>query len=122
VILDENLSPKVAVSLRDAGVDAIHVRDRGMLAASDPEVLERAFSEDRVLFTSNVKDFLKLARSCEVHAGMVMLPGGLLRDEQRALIEKALDAMRAETDMVNRVLTVGLDGSVTAEDLPEEDE
>ena len=123
VILVENLSPRVAVSLRAAGVDVIHVRDRGMCwRPLTPMVLERAFSEDRVLFTCNVEDFRKLARGCEVHAGMVMLPGGLLREEQRELIESALKAMCTEADMVNRVLTVALDGSVTAEDLPEEDE
>jgi predicted nuclease of predicted toxin-antitoxin system len=63
LLLDENLSPKVAEALvRDDGVDACHVRDRGMLEASDSEVLEKAYSEDRILVTANVDDFTKLAR------------------------------------------------------------
>jgi predicted nuclease of predicted toxin-antitoxin system len=50
LLLDENLSPRVAVILRDAdGIDAIHVRDRGLLRASDHAVLERAYADDRVL-------------------------------------------------------------------------
>ncbi len=49
LLLDENLSPKVAETLaRDDGIDACHIRDRGLLGATDPEVLERAFSEDRI--------------------------------------------------------------------------
>jgi len=49
--LDENLSPKVAEVLRsEDGVDACHVRDRGLLEATDREVLDRAYGEDRVPF------------------------------------------------------------------------
>ncbi|MCL2447640.1 MAG: DUF5615 family PIN-like protein [Polyangiaceae bacterium] len=60
LLLDENLSPKVAEILRDAdGIDAVHVRDRGLLRASDAVVLERAYAEDRVLATKNVDDFVK---------------------------------------------------------------
>jgi predicted nuclease of predicted toxin-antitoxin system len=32
------------------------VRDRGLLAATDAEVLDRAYDEDRVLVTANVGD------------------------------------------------------------------
>jgi predicted nuclease of predicted toxin-antitoxin system len=57
LLLDENLSSKVAETLRSTdGIDACHVRDRGILGATDPEVLERAFLEDRILMTSNVGD------------------------------------------------------------------
>jgi predicted nuclease of predicted toxin-antitoxin system len=46
------------------------VRDRGLLGARDHPVLEAAFAEDRVLATSNVDDFVKLARTREVHPGI----------------------------------------------------
>jgi len=52
LLLDENLSPKVAESLAcDDGLYACHTRDRGLLGATDPEVLERAFVEDRIFVT-----------------------------------------------------------------------
>ena len=60
LLLDESLSPAVAVALVADGIDACHVRDRGILGATDPQVLERAFLEDRVLVTLNVNDFVKL--------------------------------------------------------------
>ena len=42
LLLDENLSPKVAQTLaREEGIDACHIRDRGMLNASDGDVLEK---------------------------------------------------------------------------------
>ncbi len=119
LLLDENLSPKVAMWLRDSGIDAIHLRDRGLLEATDREVLDQAFNENRVLVTANVGDFLKLARARELHAGIVVLDdGGLLRDEQHEVVRRAYDAMLGERDMVNRVLRVARDGTMTFEDVP----
>lgn len=54
LLLDENISPKVAEELaRVDGLDACHVCDRGLLAATDAEVLERAYDEDHILVTAN---------------------------------------------------------------------
>ncbi len=62
LLIDEDLSPRVAHRPREEdGVDAVHVRDRGQLGALDHEVLEMAFAEDRILATSNVRDFRRLA-------------------------------------------------------------
>jgi predicted nuclease of predicted toxin-antitoxin system len=84
LLLDENISPWVSVTLsREDGFDACGVRDRGLLKASDKAVLEKAFIEDRILVTKNVKDFEKLARAAELHAGIVFIEAGdLVREEQ----------------------------------------
>jgi predicted nuclease of predicted toxin-antitoxin system len=119
LLLDENLSPAAAVALAADGIDACHVRDRGLLGASDHDVLERAYQEDRVLVTSNVDDFVKLATAREIHAGIVLIErGGLLREEQIALI-RGVAAMLAEHDgMLNELLHVTEDGSMTFEISP----
>ncbi len=69
LLLDENVSPAVAITLSAAveGVDAAHVRDRGMTGATDLDVLEKAFEEDRILVTANVGDFEKLAKARDLH-------------------------------------------------------
>lgn len=119
LLLDENLSPKVAEWLRTDGVDAIHLRDRGLLHLSDQRVLDRAFEEDRILVTANVADFVKLAQARELHAGIVLIDdGGLLRDEQHEVVRRALEAMAGTKDMVNRVLRVALDRTMTFEEIP----
>jgi predicted nuclease of predicted toxin-antitoxin system len=74
-IIDEDLSPRVARYLcQEFCFDAIAVRDRGLLGATDPEVLEYAFNEDRILVTANVRDFEKLAAAIEIHAGIILKP------------------------------------------------
>ena len=65
-LIDEDLSPKVAERLRiESGLDVIHVRERDLLGKPDPIILQRAYEEDRILVTANVKDFQRLARARE---------------------------------------------------------
>lgn len=123
LLLDENLSPRVAVELREQRIDAIHVRERGLLGATDPEVLERAYVEDRILATSNVDDFVKLAHARDLHPGIVLVEDGALpRSEQARILLRALEIVSREVeggrDLVNRVLHVWSDGEHLLEDVP----
>ena len=43
LLLDANLSPEVARLLKEAGHDAIHVADIGLLTATDPETAHGGF-------------------------------------------------------------------------------
>jgi predicted nuclease of predicted toxin-antitoxin system len=111
LLLDENLSPSVAVVLRDEGIDAVHIRDRGMTSATDGEVLDRAYAEDRILVTANVGDFEALAGARELHAGIALVEDGdLLRDEQEAVVRRIVVAIDGEyadaRHMVNRIMRV----------------
>jgi predicted nuclease of predicted toxin-antitoxin system len=123
-LIDEDLSPKVAERLRiEGGLDVIHVRDRDLLGKPDPVILQSAYDEDRILITANVKDFQRLARARELHSGIVLvLPGSLSRDEQLALMYKAVAELEQELlegrDMINRVLEIEANGECNFYDLP----
>jgi hypothetical protein len=75
--------------------------------------------KERIVVTANVRDFEKLARSCELHAGMILFESGdLLRQEQLDLIRRAVVAITERGDFVNTALRVALDGAMTFEQMP----
>ena len=118
LLLDENISPAAAVALAADGVDAWHVRDRGLEGTTDHELLDRAYQEDRILVTLNVGDFEKLVRERELHAGVVLIErAGLLRDEQIELMKSVAAALAEHGDLINQVLRVAEDGAMTFENL-----
>ncbi len=121
LLLDENISPRVALDLRDEGVDAVAVRDRGLRGASDPEVFRTALEEERIVVTKNVRDFERLAGSCALHAGVVLLEhNDLLRGEQLETLRRVVIELARRADMVNTVLRVAADGTMTFELVPPE--
>lgn len=119
LLLDENASPAAAIALRADGIDVYHVRDRGLLGVTDHELLERAYAEDRIVVTSNVCDFERLAPARELHAGIVLLErAGLLREEQIALIRQVAAMITEHGAMINEALRVDEDGAMTFEAIP----
>jgi predicted nuclease of predicted toxin-antitoxin system len=52
-LVDASLSPVVAAALRDAGHDAVHVVDLGLVTADDDRILGRAAQDDRVILTAD---------------------------------------------------------------------
>ena len=59
LLVDANLSPRVAEALRSAGHDAFHVADHGLLTASDETIFEFAQEHAAIVVTAD-SDFAML--------------------------------------------------------------
>jgi len=83
-LLDEQLSPQIAVLLRRVGLDVEAVADRpDLVGRSDMVIFEVACREDRAVITNNIKDFRPLAAQWlaqgRVHGGLILLPSARTR-------------------------------------------
>lgn len=62
LLLDEMLSSAIAEQLRPRGLDAVAVVEKPLLVGTpDEELLAHAATEERVLVTANVADFVAIA-------------------------------------------------------------
>ena len=81
-------------------------------------MLEKAYSEDRILVTANVDDFARLARARVLHVGIILLEAGdLLREEQLRVLRRAVGVLKDERDLVNRVLRISREEQLVFEDV-----
>jgi uncharacterized protein with PIN domain len=67
--LDENISPRIASTLRMDGIDVVSAHDLQVLGDSDENHLHRATTMGRVLCTQD-RDYLELDRADKSHAGI----------------------------------------------------
>ena len=73
LLVDMNLSLRVAENLRADGHDALHVREIGLGDASDAEIFAAALADNRVVVTCDL-DFAKLnALAIDARVGVLLV-------------------------------------------------
>lgn len=98
IYLDEDLSPSIALLLRQHDVDATSTHEVGNSQLQDRAQLEYATREGRAIVTTNVVDFLRLARDAVAtntrHAGIVLVPSSFRGDEYQAIADAIVDELQ----------------------------
>ena len=105
---EDSLNAAVIAGIRRGGVQCSSVGEAGLWGLSDEEQLERASERGMALFSSNVRDFVRIhyewVESGRAHAGIVLLT------EQRTPIGAQIRAVAHVQDrfsageMANRLL------------------
>lgn len=92
LLLDAHISGKVVgKALQEAGHDVYALdSEKELEGLEDPEVLELAISEERVLVTANIRDFMalitELNASGRSHSGCICVPKSIRNEEFGAII------------------------------------
>lgn len=120
LLIDENLSPTLVQKLAEKGIPAQAVVHSGLEGTTDQAVFEFAYEHDQAVVTINASDFLTLARSVELHPGLIVLRShGLSRDEQWAWLEPVVTSLMAsKTSLVNKAIEVTGVGQFVTRSLP----
>jgi predicted nuclease of predicted toxin-antitoxin system len=100
LLIDANLSPRVAATLRNAGHEAVHVADIGMLGASDDAILAHAAAAGQVIVSADTDFGELLAVAGAVRPSVVLLRSAdhLTPDQQAVLLVTNLPAVTADLD------------------------
>lgn len=109
-LLDEQLSPQIAVVLRRSHHDVLAVVDRSdLVGRSDRTIFEAACAENRAVITNNIKDFRPLAAEWlalgRTHSGLILLPSA------RTRTRTAVPALATAIGAVLRAHPEGIAGS-----------
>ena len=110
LLVDENLSVRIAARLSEAGHDAVHVTSVGLGSTDDAVILESAAESGQVVLTADADFSTMLALQGRNQPSVLMLRSSdhFTPDEQADLILRTLE-------QVGRELEDGAIASVTPE-------
>ncbi|MGH2861187.1 MAG: DUF5615 family PIN-like protein [Solirubrobacteraceae bacterium] len=106
-LIDECVSPRVGEVLKEAGHDAVHLRDVGLLGANDSDVMASATADSRVVVSADT-DFGELLAT----RGATLPSVILLRQSDRTAAHQA-QTILANLPQVESDLQTGAVVSVT---------
>lgn len=102
LLLDEDVRPTLAAALRARGYDAVAVSELGKKGTKDPDLIEWASREKRVILSHNVRDFPRLsgerAKAGLLHAGIVVAEQSDFRTLLRLLAQKQAEDLENQLD------------------------
>lgn len=114
-LFDECLHTSLVDVAHGLGHQASHVNWLGLSGTTDWDLMPRIIAGDFVFVTNNAQDFRRLYRDQPLHAGLVIFIPQCRPDQQRELLEAAIEALGDGPDpLLNQVVELEFDGDAVA--------
>jgi predicted nuclease of predicted toxin-antitoxin system len=100
LLLDNNLSPRLAELLRESGHESEHVRDHGLQAAADEVVLQHARDNGQILVSADTDFGTLLARTGADKPSVVLIrrSGGRRTADLASVLTANLDPVSEDLE------------------------
>jgi len=116
-LIDNSLSPRLAVALCADGHDAIHIREIGLASASDDRIFELAAEQDRIIIAQDT-DFGTILALRSEHRPSLVLFRTRLKSVETMLPLLKLNLPAVKEDLLNGAVVVFEDTRIRVRSLP----
>jgi predicted nuclease of predicted toxin-antitoxin system len=111
-LIDENLTPGLALTAQARGFQAFHAPWVGLGNTADSKIARYAIDKNLVMVTNNLVHFRRIYRTKELHPGLILLKvmdsDIMDREAQHHMFGAAIENIDACGEPVNQTVTVEL--------------
>lgn len=111
-LIDENLTPGLALTAQARGFRAFHAPWVGLGNTADAKIARYAISKNLIMVTNNLVDFRRIYKKKELHPGLILLKAIasdiMDRVTQHHIFGAALEKVLTYGEPINQTITVEL--------------
>lgn len=117
-LIDECLSPELAVTAKQQGYEGAHVRQLQPGSPPDCALTRVALEREDIIVTNNARDFRRLYARLATHPGLVIILPSLAIGLQITRSTEVIAFIENQPTVIDQMVTVRRDGRITIEPRP----